>query len=258
MRTNPKQFTGEIETFPGYDAIFSQIPIEEKEPILSHLKTLEQSAVSYIFTVLSSKSLYSKLKCKSGFELIKTYYNDLLAKNKPENKVIINSSSTSTSVALNEINDECELYICLRDVFNMNDIDSCEIFNLFKYNEFYSFNITHFVMLVYLFLAFECNEIEDYIAFFGESLFKDISSSETFITVARMKAIGNVVGISEKDMNDVISGLNYAMNSEIDYMKFREFYTKLGKKLKHDSQQINNQTIFNNINSNNTSNAHAF
>ena len=256
MRTNPKQFAGEIETFPGYDAIFASIPVDEKEQILSHLKALDQSTVSYIFTVLSSKSLYAKLKCKSGFEIVKTYYNDLLSKNKPENKVII--SSSSTSIALNEINDECELYICLKDVFNINDIDSCEMFNLFKYNEFYSFNITHFVMLVYLFLAFECNEIEDYISFFGESLFKDISSSETFITVARMKTLGSVVGVAEKDMNDVISSLNYAMSSEIDYLKFKEFYTKLGKKLKHESQQINNQNIFNNINSNNTSNAHAF
>jgi uncharacterized protein YpuA (DUF1002 family) len=75
-----------------------------------------------------------------------------------------------------------------------------------------------------------------------------------------MKTLGNVVGVAEKDMNDVISSLNYVMNSEIDYLKFKEFYTKLGKKLKHDSsQQINNQNIFNNINSNNTSNnAHAF
>jgi uncharacterized protein YpuA (DUF1002 family) len=119
-------------------------------------------------------------------------------------------------------------------------------------------------MLVYLFLAFECNELEDYISFFGESLFKDISSSETYITVARMKTLGNVIGVAEKDMNDVISSLNYLMNSEIDYHKFKEFYTKLGKKLKHDSsssstQQINNQNIFNNINSNNTSNnVHAF
>jgi hypothetical protein len=263
MRTNPKQFTGEIETFPGYDALFATIPTDEKEQLLSHLKTLDQQTVSYIFSVLSSKSLYTKLKTKNGFDIIKTYYNDLLSKNKPENKVIINSSSTS--IALNEINDECELYICLKDVFNINDIDSCEIFNLFKYNEFYSFNITHFVMLVYLFLAFECNELEDYISFFGESLFKDISSSETYITVARMKTLGNVVGVAEKDMNDVISSLNYVMNSEIDYNKFKEFYTKLGKKLKHDSssssstQQINNQNIFNNINSNNTSNnAHAF
>lgn len=158
----------------------------------------------------------------------------MIQRNKPENKGGNNN--------LNEINDECELYICLKDIMNINDIDSCEIFNLFKYNNFCSFGISHFILLIYLFLAFEGKEIEDYTTIFGDDLFKEISASENYITVARMKKIGNIIGIKEKEMETVLNDLNYSIYTEIDENNFKEFYKKLGKKIKTEANQSNNST----------------
>lgn len=236
-----KPYTGDFETLPGYDTLFFQINNEDKEEASQYMKTLEPSSLYQMFSLLSSsKSLYSKLKNKNGLEMIKNVYKDMIQRNKPENKGGNNN--------LNEINDECELYICLKDIMNINDIDSCEIFNLFKYNNFCSFGISHFILLIYLFLAFEGKEIEDYTTIFGEDLFKEISASENFITVSRMKKIGNIIGIKEKEMETVLNDLNYSIYTEIDENNFKEFYKKLGKKIKTEANQSNNST--NSTNSN--------
>ncbi len=40
-----------------------------------------------------------------------------------------------------------ELYICFKDIMNINDIDTSDIFSLFKYNDFYTFNSFCFIGL---------------------------------------------------------------------------------------------------------------
>ena len=159
---------------------------------------------------------------------------------------------------MNEINDECELYIYLQDVLNINDIDACEIYNLFKYNNFFSFSISHFILLIYLYYAFESKELEDYFTLFGDDLFKEISANENYITVSRMKNIGNVIGIKEKEMNSIINEMNYSIYTEIDNEKFKEFYKKVGKKIKGESNMNNNNFNLNflkNAQSTNTTNS---
>ena len=245
-----KPYTGDFETLPGYDNYFSSMSPDEKEEALAYMKTIEPTLLYQLFSIMNStKNMYSKLKSKQGLEVIKNIYKSIIQKNKNDSK--INS-------VLNEINDECELYIYLQDVLNINDIDACEIYNLFKYNNFFSFSISHFILLIYLYYAFESKELEDYFTLFGDDLFKEISANENYITVSRMKNIGNIIGIKEKEMNSIINEMNYSIYTEIDNEKFKEFYKKVGKKIKGESNMNNNNFNLNflkNAQSTNTTNS---
>ncbi len=42
--------------------------------------------------------------------------------------------------------------------------------------------LTHFVLLVYLFAAYECDSMQDFLLNFGDDLYKEISGKETYIT----------------------------------------------------------------------------
>ena len=120
---NSKTFINDIESIQGYDTILASLSPEEKEQLTSYIKSFDTTSLYHIFTLINSNHLYQKFKTKNGLEIIKNIYDEILTKNKPNSKPI------------NEINDECELYICLNDVLNFNDIDCAMIFNLFKYNE---------------------------------------------------------------------------------------------------------------------------
>ena len=73
-----------------------------------------------------------------------------------------------------------------------------------------------------------------------------------------MKNIGNVIGIKEKEMNSIINEMNYSIYTEIDNEKFKEFYKKVGKKIKGESNMNNNNFNLNflkNAQSTNTTNS---
>lgn len=237
---NSKTFIGEYDALVGFDQFTAKMPIEEKEELCSFLKTIESNHLYQIYTSLSKRQLYDKLKTKTGLELIRSTFKEIVMKYKKED---------ITSEPQIELSDECEFYICLRQTFSLTELDAMEIFSIFKYNEFFSFNDAHFTMLVYLYMAYECQYMEDYIKLFGDDLFKVISGGEKVITLARMKELGYLVNFSEKTLNNIINEMDLGIYSDIDIGKFKEFYIKLGKK--YDCTYSNtNANINANINSN--------
>lgn len=245
-----------LEALPGFDKFIIPLSKTEREDIVAFLKNYDILTLFQIFTILDNSQIYQKLKSKSGLDAIKTVYNEVLSKFKNENKKnlllsdnypmvhkpltnsnICNSNDISGNslIPIKELNDECEFYFCFKDLLNINELNSCDIFNLFKYNYFFTFGITQFVLLVYYFLAIEYKELEDFINTFGDEIFRKISADEKTITLSRMKILGSIAGITEKKLNDCALELNYELNTDIDVKKFKDFYLLLGKYLKNSN-----------------------
>ena len=103
--------------------------------------------------------------------------------------------------------------------------------------------LTHFILLVYLFAAYECDSMQDFLLNFGDDLYKEISGNETYITVSRLKKIGSLLGIKEKKMNVCLNNCNLGIYTKIDFIKFKEFYSKVTKK---DNKNNNNDNFISN------------
>ena len=225
---NSKIYTGDIESLPGYENLINSLSSEEKENLINYLKSIDTSSLIQTFNLINSRKYYPKLKCKNALEIIRSIYNKLVGKFKDDKD---NNY---------ELNDGDELYICFKDIMNVNDIDTSDIFSLFKYNDFYTFNITHFILLVYLFAAYECDSMQDFLINFGDDFYKEISGNEAYITVSRLKKVGSLLGIKEKKMNLCLENCNFGMYTKIDYIKFKEFYSKVTKK---ENNKNNNEKI---------------
>ena len=256
---NNKFFTGDIDSLPGYSILTSDISQEEKEELLKYIKSLDNANTLFqSFHLIYSKKFYSKIKCKNGTNIIINIFKELVRKckegnfsenNKNESNNNLNNKNIITEnlnerIRENDINleieNEIELYMVLKNVMELNDIDAFEIFNIFKYNEQFSFTEKHFMYLFYLFSSFECNSLNDFITLFGDEIFEELSSNENIITVSRMRSIGEILNIPTKEINNTLQDLKIHLYTPIDQEKFMAYYLNLSKKY----------SIVNNLNAN--------
>jgi hypothetical protein len=257
---NSKFFTGDIDNLPGYNALTTDMPLEEKEELLKYIKNCDNGNILFqSFHLIYSKKYFSKIKSKNGTNIILNMFKDLVKKYKEgyflENKkekgnYINNSNKNAITENLNErnrdnelnleIENEIELYMILKNIMELTDIDAFEIFNIFKYNESFTFTEKHFMYLFYLFSSFECNCLNDFITLFGDEIFEELSSNEKYINVSRMRVFGEILNIPTQEMNDILQKLKMDIFTPINQEKFMSFYINLGKKY---STEINNDNI---------------
>jgi hypothetical protein len=235
---NSKILTNDYETLPGYEQETANLDPDDKEELLSYMKNLDYNTLHSIFTSIQNKQLYSKMKTKIGLEIIKSTYKEII-KSKLENCFMEEENNLQHQEFLT-ISDECELYYYFKDILNITEIEAIEIFELFKYNELFSFNEINFVVLVYILASYECANLEDFTKIFIDDLYNFISGNEAIVNLARLKDVARMLGINEKILSGITKELGMDMYTSIDQNKFKEFYTQLAKK--HDSQ-IKNQSI---------------
>ena len=250
---NSKFFTGDIDNLPGYTILTSDISLEEKEELLKYIKNSDNPNILFqSFHLISSKKYFNKIKCKNGTSIIISIFKELVKKykegnflekkidNKWSNINMPNNSKNVITENLNErkrdndinleIENEIELYMVLKNVMELSDINAFEIYNIFKYNESFTFTEKHFMYLFYLFASFECNCLNDFITLFGDEIFEELSSNEKYITVSRMRIFGEILNIPTKDMNDILQEMKLDLFTPINQEKFMNFYLNLSKK----------------------------
>ena len=235
---NSKIYTGDVESLPFFEKLTKKLKNSEKENLINFLKTIDSPSLINTFNLINKKNYYIKLKSKQGLESIKnSYYSHLKIFDAKE-----------------EIEDENEMFIILKNILNINEISSSEIFNLFKFNEFYTFNVKHFVLLIFLLIALECDSLIDFFLNFSDEIFKEISNKQNFITVAKMKKIASIIGISEKNINNCLDEFGFVLSNDINEKNFKEFYLKLAKIIskENNNNNSNNNTNFINNNNNNS------
>ena len=249
---NSKFFTGDIDTLPGYEILTSEMSKEEKEELVRYIKSTDNSNNLFqSFHLVFTKKYYSKIKCKNGMNIITNIFKDLVKKYKTDNSNISNKNLSENKNPIDEninqefhknsneeISNEIELYIILKDVMELTDIDACEIFNTFKYNETFSFTEKHFTYLFYLFSSYECNSLNDFITLFGDEMFELLSANEKNINVSRMRSLGELLNISIKEMNNTLKELSFNLYTPINQEKFMQYYFNLSKKI---SIPLNNE-----------------
>ena len=227
---NSKIYTGDVESFPFFEKLTKKLKNSEKENLINFLKTIDSPSLINTFNLINKKNYYVKLKSKQGLESIKnSYYSHLKIFDAKE-----------------EIEDENEMFIILKNILNINEILSSEIFNLFKFNEFHTFNVKHFVLLIFLLIAIECDSLIDFFLNFSEEIFKEISNGQNFITVAKMKKIASIIGISEKIINNCLDEFGFMLFNDINEKNFKEFYLKLAKTISKENNNNNNNNFINN------------
>ena len=258
---NSKFFTGDIDNLPGYSILTADISLEEKEELLKYIKNCDNSNILFqSFHLIFSKKYFNKIKCKNGTNIIINIFKDLVKKykegnflenkNKWNNLNIPNNNKNVITENLKEksvekeinlfIENEIELYMVLKNVMELNDMDALEIFNIFKYNESFIFTEKHFMYLFYLFSSFECNSLNDFITLFGDEIFEELSANEKYITVSRMRSFAEILNVPIKDMNDILQEMKIDLFTPINQEKFMKFYLNLSKKYSNQKNEGNN------------------
>jgi len=127
------------------------------------------------------------------------------------------------------INDECELFFYLNDILEISELDAMDIYDVFKFNEFFAITEKIFIILIFLLASFESGKLEDFFTIFPEEMFSCLSANERCISLSRLKEVGRILGFEETVMTKVTNDLNLEFNSLVDLNKFREFYINLAK-----------------------------
>ena len=275
---NKKFFTGDIDNLPGYSSLTMDISLEEKEELLKYIKNCDNANILFqSFHLINTKKYFNKIKCKNGTNIIINIFKDLVKKykegyfleNKKSNIIMPNTNKNVITENLNErnnreneinleIENEIELYMVLKNVMDLNDINAFEIFNIFKYNESFTFTEKHFMYLFYLFASFECNCLNDFITLFGDEIFEELSSNEKQITVSRMRIFGELLNIPTKDMNEILSEMKLDLFTPINQEKFMTFYLNISKKYCNQNPEVNNLMMNTGNNSNKNLNNHGY
>jgi hypothetical protein len=190
----------------------SQLSGEEKEELNQYFKSFNYTTLNSIFNLINSKKLYTKLKTKQGLEIIKNLYKENL-KNITDGPFI---------------NDDCELYFLLKDEFNISELQCMDLFDIFKFNEFFSFTEQCYILFVYLISAMECGYLSDYFQTFSDELFQILSGGENIVTVNRIKEIGRILDINERLLASYIKDMKFE-NNIVEVSKFKEFYQNMCK-----------------------------
>lgn len=206
----------DYENIPGFDQEMSKLQIEEKEEIQSLIKNYDFNTLTNIFTILISKKFYFKLRTKLGLDILKNIFYEIL-RNKSEDNINLQDTIF--------INDECELFFCLKDFINITELDSMDLFDLFKFNDYFAFTEQSFILLIYLLSANECGNLEDYFNLFSEDIFTYISGGEKFVSINRVKDLGRILGFNERQLYKMANDLKIDIMTLLDYVKFKEFYS---------------------------------
>ena len=133
--------------------------------------------------------------------------------------------------------------MCFRDVFNFTELEAIEIFDLFKFNENFSFSEQCFVCLIYLFAASEYGYLEECFKLFNEEIFLLINGEENIISLNRLKDLGRLLGIREKLLRKASLDLKLEISSIVDIEKFKTFYLTVSSI--HDQLTKQNNPITN-------------
>jgi hypothetical protein len=225
IRTSKIISNNDFDSLPGYEAIVSKLSQEDRDELNSCLKLYNTTTLTSIFNLLQSKKLYMRLKTKNGVEILKTHYKEAIKK-------------LQDSIY---ISDECELYLCLKDCLEMTDMDCMDLFDLFKFNEYFSFTEQCFIILIFLLVSNDCGYLIDFFQNFTDELFSIISGGESVINISRLKDVGRILGINERMLaahaKDL--GLEYI----IEKGQFKEYYSTL---LKTTDEKVQYNTLMNN------------
>ena len=272
---NSKFFTGDIDNLPGYIKLTADMSLEEKEELLKYIKSCDNGNILFqSFHLINSKKYFSKIKSKNATNIILNMFKDLVKKYREgyflENKIekgnnnINNNNKNVITENLNErnrenelnleIDNEIELYVILKNVMELTDIDAFEIFNIFKYNESFNFTEKHFMYLFYLFSAFECDCLNDFITLFGDEIFEELSSNEKYINVSRMRVFGEILNIPTKDINEILQKLKIDIFTPINQEKFMSFYINLSKNYSNNNTNNNDNILMWNLGNNSNKN----
>jgi hypothetical protein len=209
---NSKISSNEYDSLPAYEQLMSKLTVEEKDDINQYFKSLNHSTLNSILNIINSKKLYTRLKTKQGLEVIKTLYKENL-------KYVTDGAF---------IRDDCELYFLLKDQFNISELQCMDIFDIFKFNEFFAFTEQCYILFVYLIAAMECGYLSDYFNNFSEDLFLILSGGENIVTVNRIKEIGRILDINERLLASYMKDIKFE-NNIVEVSKFKEFYQNMCK-----------------------------
>jgi hypothetical protein len=214
------------ESLPGYEKEFSKLTQDEKEETINLMKTINFQNLTLIFQTLNRNQFYKKIKSKIGLGFIKNSFMDII--NLKTGGINLEGENSSENLL---INDECEFFFSFKDVLNITELDSMDLFDLFKYNEYFAVTEQNFIVIIYMFAAYEDGEFTDFINIFYEDLFYFISGGKNMISVVRLKELAKILGLIEFDKST--TKMNLELSSLIDVEKFKEFYLNLGRQ--HDN-----------------------
>jgi hypothetical protein len=226
---NSKVINTDYETLPGFESQINKLSLEEKDEILTLIKNIEFTSLISIFTLLNNHQFYSKLKSKIGLEILKNSFKEIIKNKSDLTMCIYDTHSQSTTRDSLFINDECELFFYLKDILDLSELDAMDIYDVFKFNEFFAITEKNFIILIFLLASYESGKLEDFFTIFPEEMFSCLSANERCINVSRLKEVGRILGFEETVMTKVTNDLNLEFNSLVDLNKFREFYINLAK-----------------------------
>lgn len=228
---NSKVIVNDYESLPGFDREINKLPIEEKDEILTLIKNLDFNTLFNIFSTINNKQFYNKLKTKIGLENVKNTFKEILRTKSEFNS--FQEENLNLSEAL-FINDENELFIYLRSILNISELDAMDIFDIFKFNEFFALTEKSFILLIFLLSSYDCGKLEDFISIFNEDMFITLSGGENLINVSRLKEVGRILGFTEKQLMKTANDIGLDVIEVVDMQKFKEFYFRLSRI--HDEQ----------------------
>jgi hypothetical protein len=213
-------YSSGIEILNGFDNELMKLSQEEKDEFYINIKNYESSYLTSICNIIQNRQFFPKMKNKAFLDILRKFYNDALSK---EN--------------LFEITNENEFFMCFIDVFSFSELESLEVFDLFKFNENFCFSEQCFVIIVYLLVACEYGNLEECFKLFFEEIFQLINGEEKIMSLNRLKDLGRILGIKEKVLRKVSFDMKLEISSIVDIEKFKLFYSSAAS-LHDDSLKI--------------------
>lgn len=196
-----------IEIFNGFDNELIKLSQEEKDEFYLKIKNYESTYLTSLCNILQNRQFFTKMKNKSFIDILRKFYIDALDQ---EN--------------LSEITNENELLMCFIDVFSFSELETLEVFDMFKFNDNFCFNEQCFIIIVYLLIALEYGNLEECFKLLVEEIFLLINGEEKIMSLNRLKDFGRMLGIKEKVLRKVSYDMKLEISSIIDIEKFKSFY----------------------------------
>ena len=217
----------DYETLPGFEKEISALStIEEKEEILQIVKSINFNTLAQIFAIINEKKIYTKLKSSYGLQVLKKTFEQILSN---KNRILFNETEYFNSEDSLILSNDCELYIFLQEIFNLSELDAMELYDLFKYNEFFAISDKFFIMIILLLASYECGQLRDYMELFQEEIFIVVSGNEKYISLSKLKDIARLLGFDENSLSKLSEELKLEFNIYVDLETFKKFYTPLAK-----------------------------
>lgn len=171
--------------------------------------------------------------------------NNSIGNSNINNSKISNSNfSEKNSFADFSINNEYDILLLLSEIFNLTELISIEIYDLFKFNEFSEINEEQIFILFFLIAAYENNNLEDFFEIFSEEIFEILSGKQKLINLNRLKKLGILLGFNYIKLNKYCRELDFCNEILIDFLKFKKFFVFLGKNY---DNEFNKNFAFTNI-----------